>query len=286
MIDCSIIIPHHNQIAHLSRCLHHIKQQEAEDINYEIIVVDNGSEEKLPFKENDILSIVYELDPKNPYICRNRGVSEAKGDILCFLDSKCRPDPKWLISGYRYLMDSNTHIAGGQFCIASINTLKARIFPLMYLDNEKNVKYGYGLPTGNLFVRKDVFETLGLFDTQSRSGNDIAWTRKAMKAGFKLGYAEESKVIYAGKSYNQLLNDIFKYGKGAYLSGEKRWYSALTFLMPMKPNTFLENSRNFDWGILEKFGAWLLVWRAKIQFAMGMISAILYHAKGKALNSS
>lgn len=288
MIDCSIIIPHYNQMVHLTQCLSHLLRQNANSLSIEIIIVDNGSKEIFPIPVDDRIRFIVLDGPKNPYECRNRGIIESKGQILCFLDAKCRPNEDWLAEGYKMMNNSRCDIVGGHFEIECAQALTSKIFPLMYLDNAKNVKYEYGLPSGNLFARKRLFQDLGLFDTKSKSGNDIAWTKKAIKAGYKVAYAPKSKVYYPGKSYRRLLKDILKYGRGAYLTGEKGWDALPSFMMPMKISTFLENSQKLEgqWSIVQKMAAWLLVWRAKIQFALGMISGIFEQRGDGSLSNS
>ena len=43
MMHCSVIIPHLNQTDHLRKCINALSEQESDGINFEIIVVDNGS---------------------------------------------------------------------------------------------------------------------------------------------------------------------------------------------------------------------------------------------------
>ena len=276
MIDCSVIIPHFNQLDDLRVCVDALNGQKVNGIKYEIIVVDNCSECDLDMIDrNSAIRLLRLCKTKNPYACRNLGIRKAKGQILCFLDAKCIPSQSWLQNGYDRIKRDKYDIIGGRFEVQSTSQLSSKVFPLMYLNTLKNIKMGYGLPCGNLFVKSEIFESLGLFSTKSRSGNDIQWTNKAQKAGYGLGYGANCIVKYPSKVYSRMLIDVKKYGEGAIVTGEKNLYSILPYLMPLKLSTFNESLQyqKMKLNILEAFQVWLLMWGVKVHFAIGMLNA-------------
>jgi len=222
-------------------------------------------------------------NPKNPYVCRNLGVLRAKGQFLCFLDAKCAPFPNWLQNGYDFIQKKRYDLVAGEFAVQYNSSLLSKIYPIMYLNPAKNERNGYGFSCGNLFVKKVLFDKVGLFEITSNSGNDIAWTRKAQSEGYQIGYCEKSIVKYPVKSYAALLKNIRKYGRGAVLSGQKYWLSFTRYLMPMKLSTFRESlsNRNFDLSQFQKFRAWLLIWWGKLNFAFGMLMGLLHQTKDR-----
>ncbi len=282
MIDCSVIIPHYNQLDYLLACLEALNRQKVHNLNYEIILVDNGSDQNIaPFiKEYDVRFFSVE-NPKNPYVCRNLGVLRAKGQILCFLDAKCAPFPDWLQNGYDFIQKKRYDLVAGEFAVEYNSSLPSKIFPIMYLNTAKNARHGYGFPCGNLFVKKELFGKVGLFETKPTSGNDIAWTRKVLCSGYQTGFCANSVVRYPAKPYIELLKDIRKYGQGAVLSGQRYWQSIMRYLMPMKLSTFRESlsTRNFDLSRFQKFRAWLFIWWGKVNFAFGMLMGLLHQKK-------
>ncbi len=93
----SVIIPHLNQEAYLTLGLEALHAQRAITSKIEIIVVDNGSA-RLPSTVCSAwpdVRLVSESIP-GPGPARNRGIREARGDILAFIDADCRADPGWL----------------------------------------------------------------------------------------------------------------------------------------------------------------------------------------------
>lgn len=86
----SVVIPAYNEEQSIKNCLESLKDQEK--VNFEIIVVDDGStEHTYQTVANLVQKIknlrVYKLPHKGPGRARNYGAKKAKGDILVFVDS-------------------------------------------------------------------------------------------------------------------------------------------------------------------------------------------------------
>ena len=103
----SIIVPIYNASKYLHRCIDSLLAQGLKEDEYEIILINDGS------KDNS-LSICTEYQHAHPSIIkvlshdnqgvaftRNRGIEEAKGDYICFVDADDYLKP----NGYRYLID-------------------------------------------------------------------------------------------------------------------------------------------------------------------------------------
>ena len=102
----SVIVPVYNQGAQLQRCLAALAAQTYERSRFEIIVVDNGSEDAdaiaaavAPYSN---ARLTLEATPGS-YAARNHGLTLAQGDILAFTDADCLPATDWLAEGVRQL---------------------------------------------------------------------------------------------------------------------------------------------------------------------------------------
>ena len=98
----SIIIPAFNAGETLVRCLRGVLAQEDDD--YEVIVVDDGSNDTTAAicSKFDVLHIRNDVRV-GPAISRNRGADAARGAYLAFTDADCVPPPHWLTSIRRWL---------------------------------------------------------------------------------------------------------------------------------------------------------------------------------------
>ena len=101
MTAVSVIIPHLNQPAFLTRCLASLAAQQGAPA-FEVIVVDNGSktlpEAQVAAFETARLMVE---DTPGPGPARNRGVGAAKGEILAFIDTLLQtqePRPQLVIA--------------------------------------------------------------------------------------------------------------------------------------------------------------------------------------------
>ncbi|MEA3431877.1 MAG: glycosyltransferase family 2 protein, partial [candidate division WOR-3 bacterium] len=91
MVEASVIIPSHNRRELLEYSLAHILNQTTD--NYEVILIDDastdGTHNLIGNWKLEIGNLRYiRLERQSgPYVARNIGIREAKGDIIIFIDS-------------------------------------------------------------------------------------------------------------------------------------------------------------------------------------------------------
>jgi len=115
----SVIIPHLNDSDRLGLCLKSLNDQSYDKRFYEVIVIDNDSSkqhwEKL-LRLKSLYKIILLKEPKSSsYAARNKGLQEAKGNIVAFTDSDCIPYPNWIEMGVNNLKILNYYgMVGGR----------------------------------------------------------------------------------------------------------------------------------------------------------------------------
>ncbi len=257
--------------------------------SYEIIVIDNNSDgiEMLKSRPHYDRVIWLTSDIRNPYTSRNIGIKASKGRVLAFLDAKCKTTDDWIETGFSYMNKENCKILAGHYdVVPASDDNKDLLYSLLYLNNEKNVKYNYGVTTGHLWVQKSVFDKIGLFDESHISGNDIAWSLRALESNYKIEYISNISVEYPGQTHSQLKRSIPKYMSGIVHQHQtnnepfsKRAKYFLKNLFPMKPSTFKEvmRYRRIDrYSTLDKCYLWLHIWQLKIRMAMAYIASSIF----------
>lgn len=98
----SVVVPSHNRFDILRECLKALAQQTYSD--YELIVVDDASTDETPSllaefaSEHPDLRFWWLVNEENlgANASRNRGIREAHGQLVAFLDSDCIAEPDWL----------------------------------------------------------------------------------------------------------------------------------------------------------------------------------------------
>lgn len=93
----SIIIPAWNEEEYVGAAIGASRAQDYPRDRFEIIVVDNNSADKTSMAARKAGADKVVLEPEQgTNMARNRGVEEAEGEILAFLDADCIPPPEWL----------------------------------------------------------------------------------------------------------------------------------------------------------------------------------------------
>jgi cellulose synthase/poly-beta-1,6-N-acetylglucosamine synthase-like glycosyltransferase len=94
----SIVIPAKNAAKTIAKCVQAVLGQKDFSEPYEVIVVDDGSEDITAAIANGYGVRVIRLEESmGPAAARNAGVAVARGKILVFTDSDCAPENNWLV---------------------------------------------------------------------------------------------------------------------------------------------------------------------------------------------
>ena len=98
----SVIIPLYNKEPYVRRALSSIRAQTFED--FEVIVVDDGSTDEgaraVESFDDARVRLVHQQNA-GPGAARNRGIAEARGELLAFLDADDEWTPTYLEEGDR-----------------------------------------------------------------------------------------------------------------------------------------------------------------------------------------
>ncbi|WP_199913567.1 glycosyltransferase family 2 protein [Ruegeria sp. Alg231-54] len=204
----SVIIPHYNQPEHLRTCLDVLHRQKNHGSDVEILVVDNGSTQS----PQDICSVYPEVrllfqGILGPGPGRNLGAEQAHGDILAFIDADCHAHENWLFVIEAAFRNPDTQIIGGdvqvQYAIPGHPTFLEPYERIYGYRNRKYIAEGYS-GTGNLAMRAEVFEKVGLF-AGLEVAEDRDWGFRAKSLGYTTIYFGDMIVHHpAHKSFVEL----------------------------------------------------------------------------------
>lgn len=213
----SVIIPVYNAAENITETITKIKNSVNDKVKYEIIVIDNGSEDKTPeiVKELEGVTLLTETNYLNsPYSCRNRGIEIARGDYLIFLDATCTPTDGWLNNFLRCIEHSTADLLGGdiRFSVLDDSTVSEFADAVSNVNIELSIDAGHAM-TANLLVRRKVVDVIGKFPEGIRSGGDVRWTRKAVRRGFNLEFCKEAVVFKNPRKFKGLLKKSWRVGK-------------------------------------------------------------------------
>jgi glycosyltransferase involved in cell wall biosynthesis len=203
----SIIIPVFNDNKRLKNCLQALEKQTYPQECYEIIVVDNGSQEdvKSVVIQFSQTTLAYENCPGS-YVARNKGISLAKGEAIAFTDADCIPDPDWIEKGVAALVsEPNIGLIAGRIDLfvkdpSNPNPIELYESIAMSFPQDqflKNKKFGV---TANLFTWKKVLDDVGAFDATLKSGGDVQWGQRVFAKGYQQLYANDARVNHPARN--------------------------------------------------------------------------------------
>ncbi|HYF29569.1 MAG TPA: glycosyltransferase [Chitinophagaceae bacterium] len=237
----SIVVCTRNRPAQLSNCLIHLLALRYPA--FEIIVVDNapGNEDTKKITTNLPVRYVREERPGLDW-ARNRGIAEARYDIIAFTDDDVRVDGHWLHTINKIFADSSVDGASGFVAPAEMETPAQHLFELGYggMGHGFYVRYyhktklshrqllwasSFGIGA-NMAFRKQVFDSIGGFDTAldvgtpSHGGGDVEMFHRLVAKGHLFVYDPSMLVWhYHRREANALKKQIFDNGRsfGVYL---------------------------------------------------------------------
>ena len=171
-----IVVPVYNDPIGIQSTLDSLLTQSADD--YCIHVVDNDSTDRttdvVRSYDDDRISLHHETDIQSSYAARNTGIHNTDADLLAFVDADMTVPENWLDTALREFETADADYMG---CTVDLTlpddpSLAARYdhhtgFPVEgYLESQ------HFAPTCCLFVRREVFADVGLFDHRLESGVD------------------------------------------------------------------------------------------------------------------
>ena len=217
----SVIIPVYNDPDGIQSTLNSLLAQTI--INYQVVVVDNNSTDRTPDivqtyeEDHDHITLYHEREIQSSYAARNTGIRHTDSDILAFVDSDMTVPEDWLESALETFQTTDADYMGCNVELTPPTNppLAARYdyhtgFPIKgYLEHQQFA------PTCCLFVRREVFEDVGLFDHRLISGGDKEFGNRVSNAGYTQQFAEDVTMYHPTRnSLDALVSKDLRVGRG------------------------------------------------------------------------
>lgn len=221
----SVIIPTYNQYSLLERSLSSLFKQNYALSKYEIIVVDDNSNDnteqmlkKYLKKYSNLLVIKNKINRGSGY-ARTLGINQAKGNVLVFTDSDCILPEDWLKKiAERFENKDVVCVQGTQECRGKWGKFMYEGRDAIDFFKSRNI-----LDTKNLAIRRDLILKYK-FDSQMRYSSDYELGQR-LSRDVKIHYDSNITVIHTcdnfhssierGKHWGQAQGLTYiKHGKG------------------------------------------------------------------------
>lgn len=199
----SVIVPHKGQEEHLVRCVAALSHQLYPPGQWELIIIHNDSYPlAIPIECGDVETRVAWEPKPGPAAARNKGLELARGEILVLTDADTMPDEGWLLAGANYLA-THPHVGiGAGEVVRSIDLKNASAIALFdavtYLQQRTYVERHRACVTANMFIRREVADSVGGFDEtfSDNSYDDWDWVVRAVSNGFEIGFIQDAVVLH------------------------------------------------------------------------------------------
>ena len=222
----SVVVPTRNRADLLSDALGSLVEQDYPADRYEILVVDDGSIDDTPSVVEALaqahskprLSLLRQ-PARNQNAARNRGVSEAKGELIAFLDDDELAPANWLsglVAGCMRHPDAD--VVGGPYRLrleASTPRVCEAHWPGVdgafgWGESEREVEHVSG---GNMLIRRRAFIRTGKFNESLQGWYDeTEWMFRHRRGGGQIVYLPSVPIWHRRGAADMLLrNRLRKY---------------------------------------------------------------------------
>jgi len=179
-VAISFVVPAYNEERFIDQCLSAITSRCAEaKVNFELIVVDNGSTDDTADLARQYTSHVHTMERSSVSQARNIGASLATNQLLAFIDGDVTISSTWvktLLTDYSSFIQLPFFISGHQCKVPPNGSWIERY----WFGNIKDKLFG----GANIITTQKAFKKLGGFDTTLKTGEDYDFCIRAIAADF------------------------------------------------------------------------------------------------------
>ena len=197
MIELSYVIPTYNRAEYLGECLLSLEEQKYPKENYEVIVVDDGSDDTTPelmeYLMKDFKNIsYYKLEHKGVEGARNFGNKKAKADIIgvCDSDDLYHEDRTKITINY-FKKHPNVDITNGAYWEINHMGYPLKYYNAIALDRVKFLAGGnaYFCHDNCAYKKDKILKT----PYRKKGGGTDDWKliHDWLKAGYKFGFIDK-----------------------------------------------------------------------------------------------
>lgn len=229
----SIVVSAFNDKNSLKKLIPSLLEQIYPSCRYEIIIVDDGSDDGIRKLIESYQNIQTRLQyffqgHKGPAAARNLGVKYSRGNIVAFIDSDCMAAKGWideLVNGFKEAAENKMAGVGGDVRMIQegenslLSDYGHYIYGLEIKSRNNDKGESYYFTTANIAFRKDVFDLIGGFDEKFNlpGGEDMDLCYRLRAEGYQLRFNSKAVVFHRPKkTVFRLLKRYYCYGKGDF----------------------------------------------------------------------
>ncbi len=196
----SIIIPAYNARHTLAACLNALQQQTVPQALRETIVIDDGSTDGTGQLAAQLgAKVLYQAKNCGQAAARNLGVRHAQGEIICFTDADCEPQPDWLAQ-----LTAPLHANPALSAVKGVYRTRQKALTARFVQAEYEEKYERlrqfarisFVDTYSAAYRRAVLLAVGGFDERFPVAEDRELSYRIAAAGYEMVFQPQAVVYH------------------------------------------------------------------------------------------
>jgi glycosyltransferase involved in cell wall biosynthesis len=229
----SVVIPVHNEAAHLGALFEDLLHQDYPTDRYEILVADGNSTDRTReiverYARESVPRVLWLPNPRQLSSAgRNVGVEASRGELILFIDGHCRiPSPTLFLDTARIMQATGADClcrpqpltaAGNTWFQDVVAHARATLIghgrdSTIYAINQE----GFVDPTSaGAAYRRSVFDRVGMYDERFDACEDVDFNYRVFKAGLRSYLTSRCAISYGPRSsLRGLFKQLVRYGRG------------------------------------------------------------------------
>lgn len=196
----SIIIPAKNEQNNIELCLQSLNDVIKEGVETEIIVIDNGSNDKTVEIAHSCGAVVEQLPFGTISELRNLGARVSSGDVLAFVDADVLVDKYWLVNAIEVFRDTGAVCVGCSPELPVKSTWVEKAWHYQIYIRPYRCERSW-LASMNMFVRRDAFMEIGGFNSNLFTCEDVELGYRLIEKG-KIIFDKSVRAVHLGEAKN------------------------------------------------------------------------------------
>ncbi len=215
----SVVIPVRNAREDLAKCLESLAQQSVPPGDFEVLVVDDGSDDGTPDVAHEHGARVISQPRRGASAARNRGALEARGELVLYVDADCVADAVWIEELSRPLLEDPT-LAGTVGRYESDQRSTVARFVQLDLEGRYDRMSSHGridfLNSGNCGIRRQLLLRYP-FDEKFQRLEDVELSFRLTADGHAMIFVPEARAWHRHpEQVEVLMRRKFNYARYAF----------------------------------------------------------------------
>ena len=283
------VVPLKNREKDVNELLNSYEQLVADQSEFVVVFIDDGSNDATANLLLDAITswekIVLTTNGVGPYSSRNIAIKHTQAEHYCFMDGY--PD-KTYVENLKNNQGTRDIVAG-KIVLRHDPTRIFEVYDSIFtFDAERSIKKYSAVASGNLVIHHRVFEKIGYFEENIRSGGDIIFTSRAVRNGFSIQYNSTLISYYKARNWRALILKTKRVGEGQvriwYRSNTHNYiYLAKSFIKifmlknPLKFSRYVDSRSDVQMGLFDKVQLYFI--DKLIQTILAVINIYVYFVR-------